>query len=224
MVKAKVIKPKPIKAKAAKSQPKLSQKTVAWIIGGAVIIIVLIAIAVGVATTKSSDSSTVDRDSLSVENGKGEEVKTEYYHLDDKKFFIKVPTDFHALTSAEINKKYSEEVPDTVFSNSDNSVNIAISAGDVTVTNDQIKEYLDVMKELLESSSDIIDSSYYEVNNHNIATIKVATSGKDGEFYNHMMFFSYDDKLVVISFNCELSERATWEKVSDFIVKSLYFE
>lgn len=220
MTKAKAVKPKPIKPKT-----KLSQKTVAWIIGGVVVIIVFIAIAIGMASNKSSnDSPTNNRDSLSIENGKGEEIKTKYYHLDNNKFFIKIPTDFHALTSAEINKKYSGEVPDTVFSNSDNNVNIAISAGDTAVANNQIKEYLDVMKELLESSSDIIDSNYYEVDGHNVATIKVATSGKDGDFYNHMMFFSYEDKLVVISFNCELGERETWEKVGDFIIQSLYFE
>lgn len=212
-------------AKTKSPKFKLSQKTVAWIIGGVVIILALVAIAIGIATTNRGDSSSQsDKSNLVVENGKGEEIKTEYYHVDNNKFFIKVPTDFRALSSAEINKKYSGEVPDTVFANSDNNVNIAISVSDTEVKNDQIEEYLNVMRELLESSSDIISSDYYEVDKHNIATLKVATTGSDGDFYNHMMFFSYEDKLVVIAFNCELSERGNWEKVGDFILKSLYFE
>lgn len=187
----------------------------------------MVAIAIGVATTSNNNDNTnerVDKDTLSIENGNGEEITTEYYHIDDNKFFIKIPTNFRTLTATEINKKYSGEVPDTVFANSDNNVNIAISMNDVEVKNEQIKDYLDVMIELLESSSDIIKSDYYEVNEHNVATIKVTTSGGDGEFYNHMMFFSYEDKLVVIAFNCELSERKVWENVGDFVLDSLYFE
>ncbi len=211
-----------VKTKPSKFKP--SQKAVAWIIGGVVIVIVLIAIAIGLTTNENSNTNNSNRDTLSIENGKGEEVKTKYYHLENDKFYIKVPTNFKTLTPAEINKKYSGDVPDAVFSSPDEKVNIAISAGEVAVENDQIKEYLDVMKGLLESSSDIIDSKYYEIDGHNIATIKVATNGSEGEYYNHMMFFSYENKLVVIAFNCELSERGTWEKVGDFIIDSLYFD
>lgn len=206
------------------SHKKVSQKAVAWIIGGIVIVVALIATAIGVASNNNGSAERADQDNLSVENGDGEKIETTYYHVDDNEFFIKIPTDFHTLTTAEINKKYSGEVPDIVFANSDNNVNIAISINNATVKNDQIEEYLNVMIELLEGSGDIIKSDYYEVNQHNIATIKVATSGSDGEFYNHMMFFSYNDKLVVIAFNCNLSERKTWENVGDFVLDSLYFE
>lgn len=209
---------------AKKQARKLSQKAVAWIIGGIVIVIALVAIAIGVASNNNGSAERADQDNLSIENGKGEEIKTEYYHVGDNKFFIKIPTDFHTLTTSEINKKYSGEVPDIVFSDADSKVNIAISISDAEVRNEQIEEYLNVMIELLESSGDIIKSDYYEVNSHNVATIKVATSDDNERFYNHMMFFSYDDKLVVIAFNCNLDERTTWENVGDFILDSLYFE
>lgn len=209
---------------AQKQSNKVSQKAVAWIIGGVIIILALVAIAIGVASNNHGSAERADKDNLSVENGDGEKIETKYSHVDGSKFFLKIPTEFHTLTAAEINKKYSGEVPDTVFSNEDNDVNIAISINDAEVKNEQIEEYLNIMIELLENSGDIIKSDYYEVNKHNIATIKVATSGSDGDFYNHMMFFSENDKLVVIAFNCKLSERKVWENVGDFVLDSLYFE
>lgn len=218
---------KTTKAKPAKPK-KSSPKPLVWLIIGVVVIVVaLLVVIVIVAISAKNDYGYSDdhaQENLVVENGKGEEIKTEYYQLDDKKVLVKIPTEFHTLTSTEINKKYSGEVPDVVFANADNDVNIAISLSDSEVKNDQIKQYLDVMRELLESSNEILGTDYYEVSKHNVASIKVATTGENESFYNHMMFFSYDDKLVVVAFNCDLELRSDWERVGDFILGSLYFE
>lgn len=213
------------KTPSKKSEPKSSQKIIAWAIGGIVLVVAFVAIAIGIASNSNGSADRADKDTLIVESGKGEEIKTEYYHIDGNKFYVKIPTDFRKLSTEEINKKYSGDVPETVFANADDDVNIAISISDVQVTDDQIEEYLEVMKELLESNSDIITTDFYEVNKHHVATMKVGTEGNnDDAYYNQMMFFSYEDKLVVIAFNCDLDDRGTWENVGDFIINSLYFE
>lgn len=205
---------------------KSPRKAIAWLIGGIVVIVALgaTAVAIGAALNDNGSAERADRDTLNIANGDGEEIATKYYHIGDNKFFIKIPDNFHILTNAEINKKYSGDVPDGVFANSDNTVNVAISLSNAEVKNDQIEEYLKVMIELLSSTGKILKSDFYEVNKHNVATIKVETESDDEKYYNHMMFFSYDDKLVAIAFNCKLSERETWENVGDFIIDSLYFE
>lgn len=210
----------------SKKKKSSRKKALAWFIGGILIIVALgtTAITIGTAMNNNGSAERADRDTLNVANGDGEEIETKYYHIGDNKFFIKIPDNFHTLTSAEINKKYSGDVPDGVFANSDNTVNVAISLSNAEVKNEQIEEYLDVMIELLSSTGKILKSDFYEVNRHNVATIKVETENDDEKYYNHMMFFSYDDKLVAIAFNCKLNERETWEKVGDFIIDSLYFE
>ena len=40
---------------------------------------------------------------------------------------------------------------------------------------------------------------------------------------NYLTHFSYEDKLVIITFNCTEALRDEWENVGDFIIDSLFF-
>ena len=78
------------------------------------------------------------------------------------------------------------------------------------------------MLKLLGDNSRIIYSDYYEVDNHNIGKIKYLSNAVDTKIYNNTIFFSYNNKLVLISFNCTKDLQEEWEVVSDFIVDSLF--
>ncbi len=80
------------------------------------------------------------------------------------------------------------------------------------------------MKTLLEKNSDIVESKSYKVDGHTIGEMKLVTKAVDTNIYNHMLFFSYHDKLVIITFNCTEELRNDWEQVGDFMIESLFFK
>ena len=63
-------------------------------------------------------------ETLVTQTKSGETIETEYTHVEDNKFFIKVPTQFHPLDAQTIAQKYSGDMPDIVFSNERNEINI----------------------------------------------------------------------------------------------------
>lgn len=145
-----------------------------------------------------------------------------YVSLDDYKYRVLVPSDFKELSDEEIKADYgTTEAPELVYSDADNTVNIAFSAPNGTLANSQIKEYLDTMKTILSTGMTVLDTSTYEADNHTIGVIKLVSDFDGEEIYNQMAFFSYENKLTIITFNCKGEARAEWEKVGDEIIKSI---
>ena len=170
------------------------------------------------AVDKSSDNT------IMVENGKGEKVSMTYASLDDYKYRVLVPSDFKKLNDEEIKADYgSENAPELVYSDADDTVNIAFSAPNGALANSQITEYLNTMKTILATGMDVLDTSTYETDEHTIGVIKLVSDFEGEEVYNQMAFFSYENKLTIITFNCKGEARAEWEKVGDEIIKSINF-
>ena len=92
------------------------------------------------------------------------------------------------------------------------------------MSNDDIKSYHDEMLKLLGDNSRIIYSDYYEVDNHNVGNIKYMSNSVDSKIYNNTIYFSYNNKLVLVSFNCTEQLQDEWQKVGDFIIESLYLD
>ena len=46
----------------------------------------------------------------------------------------------------------------------------------------------------------------------------------DTDIYNHMIVFSVDDTLRIVSFNCTKELQENWKEVGEFIIKSLTFD
>lgn len=205
--------------KTTKSQPAKKgglAKVLCWIISLLALAAVVTAIVVCIVN-KNGESS------LTTETSKGEKVETAYVNFDDDKFRLKIPTSYKTLTDDEIKDKYGSEAPSVVYSNDANNINIAVSATNNAISNDQIKEYLDAMKTVLGLGGEIINTDYYQVNDHNVATIELSSNSAEGNYYNHMMFFSQDNKLVIVTFNCSSDLKDEYEPVGKFIIKSLAF-
>ncbi len=192
------------------------------------ICIVAVIICVIVTIVLNNDSRELEKESeklntLVAETSDGERIETEYTRIDNDKFFFKVPVNFVRWDDETIMKKYSGNVPDIVFSNEETTVNLILSFTEDIIANDQIEVYKNSAEITFTEIGEIIESDCYEVDGHNVGRIKVITPATDTDIYNDMIFFSYDDELIVLSFNCisELSEK--WRSVGDFLIDSLFF-
>ena len=192
------------------------------------ICIVAVIICVIVTIVLNNDSRELEKESeklntLVAETSDGERIETEYMRIDNDKFFFKVPVNFVRWDDETIMKKYSGNVPDIVFSNEETTVNLILSFTEDIIANDQIEVYKNSAEITFTEIGEIIESDCYEVDGHNVGRIKVITPAADTDIYNDMIFFSYDDELIVLSFNCisELSEK--WRSVGDFLIDSLFF-
>ncbi len=210
-------------AKAAKKANGPSWKIIIAII--AVVALIAAAICIIGALASKNSGGNQDDSSLTIENGKGEKIAAERVTVADKKFSFLVPTDFKKLSAEQIAKKYSGEVPGVVYSkNADKiEVDLAISTTNNEIKNSEIKDYLNAMEGIMKEVSEVIDTNYYDVSGHNIASLQLVTDSTEGKMYNHMIFFSYEGKLVLVSFNCANDQREAWEKAGDNIINSLEF-
>lgn len=190
-------------------------KVVLWIISLLALAAVVTAIVVCIVNKNTN--------SVYVETSKGEKIETAYVSFNDDKFRVKIPTSYKAMDEKEIKEKYGSEAPSAVYANDNDTINVAISTTDNALANDQIEEYLKAMKSILGLGGDLLGDDYYQVGDHNVATIQLDTKSNEGNYYNNMMFFSVDGKLAIVTFNCTSDLKDEYKPVGDFIIKSLAF-
>lgn len=223
------------KAQTAKTPAKTTAKSTnnfPWkvIIGLIVAIVIVVgAVLCVIQLTNKKDDKTEDNQSdvaLTLENGKGNKLEAKYVSLDGFNYKFLAPANFTTMSAEKVAEDYgTSEAPDLVLTNQDNTVNLALSKPENELSDDQISEYLDVIKQVFESAeAKDIKTNLYEVNGHQVGEIEMVTDYTDEDIYNHMVFFSYNGKLAVTSFNCLDSMRGEWEKVGDNIIKSLVIE
>lgn len=190
----------------------------------AIIVIICICIQVILGNDKEKLQTENEKlETLVVQTKSGKNIETEYTHVEENKFFIKVPKNFKQLDYDTITKKYIGDIPDVVFSNEETTINIAISITENTMENNQIKSYKEYMETILKNTSEVVSSNYYEIDNHNIGNIVLISKASDTDIYNNMIFFSYNDKLVIVTFNCTVDLREEWQSVAEFVIDSLFF-
>lgn len=174
--------------------------------------------------SKELEKKSEKLETLVTETKSGAEVETEYVKFEDSKFLIKIPTAFQPLDAEILTQKYSGDIPDVVLSNTETTINVAVSFTDNEMSNDQIESYKAAMENLLKDSSQILSSDFYEVDNHNVGKIELISTAQDTSIYNNMIFFSYNEKLVIVTFNCTVELQDEWQNVGDFIIDSLFFK
>lgn len=154
----------------------------------------------------------------------GEVIKTEYYTFDNDNFYLKIPKEFDSMSSDLVNVKYPNgNVPTYVLTNEETTINVVVNVTQDKMNNESITPFLETMKQTLSSSSEILESNVYEKENHYIGEIKFISEASDTDIYNHMIMFSVDDTLRIVSFNCTKELKENWENVGDFIIDSLTF-
>ena len=189
-----------------------------------VIIIVTIILINNYKTKKELEERLEKINTLEITTVSGENIVTEYKNIPEENFFIKIPTTFTELDDDIIADNYYGNLPQVVYSNDDVTINVLINMTDDEMNNEQIKDYFDEMLTILADNSRIIYSDYYEVDNHNVGNIKYMSNSVDSKIYNNTIYFSYNNKLVLVSFNCTEQLQDEWQKVGDFIIESLYLD
>lgn len=192
-----------------------------------VIFIPIILVVVGLLVYPSDKSETettkaYEKTDTESETNESLSVETDYISIEDK-FYLKVPGNFKRLDDEIIAEKYNGDVPDIVFSNEEVNINIAVSFTENQMADSQIKEYKEYMETLFEYAGEVVGTDYYTVDHHNVGQIKVISEAVDTQIYNNVIFFSYDNKLVLISFNCTEALKDEWGDVGDSIIGSLSF-
>ncbi len=200
--------------KNTSTKPKKETGRVIACIIGAIAVIALIIIGI-FALVANMDGG---KNSLTVKDGDGNKVTTAYVSFDD--FRLKIPTDFKALSAKEVEQKYGKQnAPKSAYTNEAKDAYIAIAPTDSKLANDQVETYYDTMKASFELVAEVIDGKYYTSGSHNIADIEFVT----GDDYSNTIFFSEDNKLVTIIFECKDSVRKKWQPVGKFIMDSIDF-
>lgn len=191
--------------------------------------VVIVAVCVIIQTDIKNKDTELESESqkyetLTVETKSGDKIETEYTHIDGENFYIKVPQNFEALDYETIIKKYSGDVPDVVFSNDATTINVVISLTENQMKDDQIEEYSSYMEKFLKDNSEIVGTDCYKVDDHTVGRIKLISEAVDTRIYNNMIFFSNNDKLTIVTFNCTEELMDEWIGVGDFIIDSLFFK
>lgn len=174
--------------------------------------------------TKKLEKEEEKLKTLTIKTKSGEEIETEYIHVENNQFYIKVPIEFQSLEQEFILKKYNGDVPNVVFSNEETTINVAISLTDNKMGDSSIKSYIASMENLLKNTSNILDTKTYKVDGHTVGQMKLITHASDTDIYNNMLCFSYQGKLVIVTFNCTVDLMEEWQDVGDFIIDSLFFQ
>lgn len=188
----------------------------------AVVCVVIIVACVAIQVVIKNKDKESDKESQKYETS-SKETKTENKNIDDDKFHINVPETFKQLDYETMAQGYLEGASEMVFSNEASNANITVTKTDNEIKNSQISYYKDYMENILKENGEIVASNYYEVNNHNVGQIKVITKTAEVEIYNNIIYFSDNDKLVIITFNCPNELRDELQGVGDSIIDSLSF-
>ncbi|HIR58793.1 MAG TPA: hypothetical protein IAB38_01965 [Candidatus Onthousia excrementipullorum] len=148
----------------------------------------------------------------------GVEINFKTYRVDSS-FFLNVPDTFTMLDEATLKSKYNyNNRPELVFMSESDTEHVFVSTTNEDMTDDGLEAYLNNRVAGLTGMT-VIDSGVYQKYDKTFARL-VAT---DANTYYNMRFFTLDNKLVTVEFNCSVNTYEEWEKVANEIMDSICF-
>ena len=148
----------------------------------------------------------------------GVEINFKTYRVDSS-FFLNVPDTFTMLDEATLKSKYNyNNRPELVFMSESDTEHVFVSTTNEDMTDDGLETYLNNRVAGLTGMT-VVDSGVYQKYDKTFARL-VAT---DVNTYYNIRFFTLDNKLVTVEFNCSVNTYEKWEKVANEIMNSLCF-
>ena len=148
----------------------------------------------------------------------GVEINFKTYRVDSS-FFLNVPDTFTMLDEATLKSKYNyNNRPELVFMSETDTEHVFVSTTNEDMTDDGLETYLNNRVAGLTGMT-VVDSGVYQKYDKTFARL-VAT---DVNTYYNIRFFTLDNKLVTVEFNCSVNTYEKWEKVANEIMNSLCF-
>ena len=148
----------------------------------------------------------------------GVEINFKTYRVDSS-FFLNVPDTFIMLDEETLKSKYNyNNRPELVFMSEADTEHVFVSTTNEDMTDDGLEAYLNNRIAGLTGMT-VIDSGVYQKYDKTFARL-VAT---DANTYYNLRFFTLDNKLVTVEFNCSVSVYEEWEDVVNEIMDSICF-
>lgn len=181
---------------------------------------------------KEEESGEVDTDHVN-------QIQDGYIYIDDEQILFKetvvsedefsmiLPVIFEPMPENLVEIKYpSVNRPDFILSNPETTINLNFSHKADSLANEEAEEFKNIIQEgilRMNPSSNVIDSSIIEVEQHNIAYFDFITPAVDTEIYNLMFFFSLEERLLMGSFNCIKQDMYDWKEIFIQMLQSIKY-
>lgn len=151
-------------------------------------------------------------------------IKFTEMKLIDNRITLRLPEDFELVSEEAIAQVYFlGNKPQYVLANDYLYFNVGFNRTEHPVPNSAIGDFSKVAKTMLERVGPkvkILDSSLFQSNDYNVATIEFISRAVDQTIYNQMFYVSLDNKLLIgfINFPSKYSKRL--KPIGDEIIHS----
>lgn len=154
------------------------------------------------------------------------DIKLKTKSLLNNQIELKIPVDFSIMSKKDIEQKYSnnQNPPTLVYTNKDQSVNLAFNLTDSPANQEMIETYKDFLEENYRNAYPDAwwkNVEVIELNGRKVAYLELITPIPESKIYNRIFLTDLNDKLLLCSFNCTIEKMSKWENVSKEIMQSL---
>ena len=140
----------------------------------------------------------------------------------DQSFFIQIPDTFSILDEQTLKDKYGlSDRPELVFQSADDATHVFVNTTDYQVNDVGLSSYVDALKSGL---SGIIVQSYEVKEKYGKPFVSLVAVDNNSQMYKNIVYFTYQDKLVIVEFNTSAVQQENWENAASFIIDSICFE
>lgn len=141
------------------------------------------------------------------------------------KMEILIPSAFTEMSDEMAKIKYpEEEAPTLIYTNEEGSINVAFSLTENPAKEEELPLYVDALKQSLTELVSIetwYSSESLTQNNMTIGKLEFLTPAADTNVYNLMYLISFEDQLLLCSFNSTEELMEEWKPIAQTIMSSL---
>lgn len=161
----------------------------------------------------------------------GETLIDEKPIIFEKRFFydetlsVFLPKDFDFMDTEIVKIKYpSENRPNIIISDLAGLYSFMFNHTSSKLKKTEIKEFTDMMKTTLSRSNASIifkSAGQKEINGKNIGFLEFISPALDYDIYNLMYFLSFDERALIIGFNCIKDLSNSWKNIAKAVFETL---
>ena len=156
-------------------------------------------------------------------------IKEDLYHFDERLLFegqvsVYLPIRFKTMSEDEINEKYKLIIPELVYRNNQDTIQIMFNYIDEEYVVDEVNNTIDIFEKYmkkLNKGNRIIERGFIENENNRIGWIDFMTLSGKSSFYVNYFTLSVNNKNVNGQFVCEYINSSLWKPIFLEILKSI---
>lgn len=141
-------------------------------------------------------------------------------------FYMEIPANLIEFNEDEIKLKYpGANRPNMVYGNKGGSVTVGLSLNVAQILDEELPLFISSTKEGLLNNLNVewISDNFQDINGYDFAILRFYSNSTNGRIYNMMVAAVYNNKLILITFNCLYTEMSHWKVEFDEMVKSISF-